>query len=114
VISIAAGITTAEIERSIPRKTPVIRAMPNTPALLGAGAIGVAKGKYATGTNLKTAVSLFETVGTVIPVPEHDINAVTALSGSGPAYVFYLAEAMQLAGEKMGRGVGGIKSALTG
>jgi pyrroline-5-carboxylate reductase len=102
MISIAAGITTRSIERSFKAKVPVIRAMPNTPALLSAGAIAVARGKYATPAHQKCAEQLFSTVGITVALPEKHINAVTALSGSGPAYVFYLTEAMIQAGKKLG------------
>lgn len=98
VISIAAGITTRFIERFLPKGTPVIRSMPNTPALLGAGAIAVAKGKYAGRKDIELAMQLFSGSGMVLELPESKINAVTAVSGSGPAYVFYLCEAMTRGG----------------
>lgn len=100
VVSLAAGITTKFIERYI--KAPVIRSMPNTPALVGEGAIAVSKGSLATAKDLSTAKELFSAVGMVVALSEEHLNAVTALSGSGPAYVFYLAEAFEKAGEHLG------------
>jgi len=83
IISIAAGITTAYIERFLIKGVPVVRAMPNTPLMAGAGAAGVCAGKYAKKTHVATAVKLFSASGTAVVVPEKKINAVTALSGSG-------------------------------
>ena len=100
VISLAAGITTTFIEKYL--KTAVIRSMPNTPALVGEGAIAVSKGRWASAKDLATAITLFSSVGTVVALKEKYLNAVTALSGSGPAYVFYLAEAFEKAGEHLG------------
>ena len=100
VISLAAGITTKFIESYL--QTAVIRSMPNTPALVGEGAIAVSKGRWASKKDLSTAKELFSTVGTVVALDEKHLNAVTALSGSGPAYVFYLAEAFEKAGEHLG------------
>jgi pyrroline-5-carboxylate reductase len=102
VISIAAGITTEYIERFVPAGTPVIRVMPNTPALLGAGAIAIAAGRNAKRGHMALAKKFFAASGSVVELPEDRINAVTALSGSGPAYVFLLAEAMEQAGIAMG------------
>lgn len=102
LISIAAGITAKYVGSFMKSGTPVVRSMPNTPALLGAGAIAIAGGEHATNTHLALAQKLFETSGTVVTLPEKALDAVTALSGSGPAYVFLLAEVLQQAGEKMG------------
>jgi pyrroline-5-carboxylate reductase len=102
ILSIAAGVPTAFIEKYLAKGVPVVRIMPNTPALVGEGAAASARGRYATLAHEKLAASIFETVGSVVSVSEEDIDAVTALSGSGPAYLFYLAEAMQEAGHKMG------------
>jgi pyrroline-5-carboxylate reductase len=102
VLSIAAGIPTKYIESFLAKGVPVIRIMPNTPALVSEGAAAIARGRWAKATHEKTVQSIFETVGTVVTVREKDMDAVTALSGSGPAYLFYLAEAMQEAGAKMG------------
>jgi len=102
VISIAAGVTTGFLEKFLHGDVPVVRAMPNTPALVGEGATAVSPGKWAGRTHVELAMSIFSTVGLVIEVPEEQIDAVTALSGSGPAYVFYLAEAMERAGVEIG------------
>ena len=76
--------------------------MPNTPALVGAGAAGMAPGRWAKAVHLKIAEQILETVGTVARVLEKDMDAVTAISGSGPAYVFYVAEAMKEAALALG------------
>ena len=102
VLSIAAGITTGLMEKFLAKGVPVIRIMPNTPALVGAGAAALARGRYAKESHEKTAEAIFQTVGTAVSVSEADMDAVTALSGSGPAYVFYLAEAMTEAGHSLG------------
>jgi pyrroline-5-carboxylate reductase len=93
-ISIAAGVTTARIESELGGKARVVRVMPNTPALVGAGAAALAKGAYATDDDLATAELILGAVGITVRVEERLIDAVTALSGSGPAYVFYVTEAM--------------------
>lgn len=90
VISVAAGITTAAMEAVVPN--PVLRAMPNTPAIVGKAVTGVAAGSRATAEQVALGVALFETVGTVVEVPESQIDALSTISGSGPAYVFYLVE----------------------
>lgn len=90
VISIAAGITTKFIESFMAKGVPVVRAMPNLPLLSGEGATGLCAGKYAKKAHLAAAVKIFSASGIVETVAENKINAVTALSGSGPAYVFYL------------------------
>jgi pyrroline-5-carboxylate reductase len=102
VLSIAAGIPTSFIEDYLGKGVPVIRIMPNTPALVGEGAAALSRGRWAKATHEKTAHSILATVGTVVTVSEKHLDAVTALSGSGPAYLFYLAEAMQEAGGRMG------------
>ena len=102
VLSIAAGISTATIEAALPSGTPVVRAMPNTPALVGAGAAAIAGGAAATDDDLAWAESILSAVGVVVRVPEDQIDAVTGLSGSGPAYVFLVAEAMIAAGRSVG------------
>lgn len=90
VISVAAGITTAAMEAEVPN--PVLRAMPNTPAIVGKAVTGVAAGSRATPEQVALGVALFETVGTVLEIPESQIDALSTISGSGPAYVFYLVE----------------------
>jgi len=101
-ISIAAGVTTARIEGELGGKARVVRVMPNTPALVGAGAAALAKGAFATDNDLATAESILGAVGITVRVEERFIDAVTALSGSGPAYVFYVTEAMIKAGVAVG------------
>lgn len=98
VLSIAAGITIAALEAELPKGTPVIRAMPNTPALIGAGAAAVAGGSSATEVDLGWAEEVLRAVGVVVRVDEPMLDAVTGLSGSGPAYVFLVAEALVDAG----------------
>lgn len=90
VISVAAGVTTATMESLVPN--PVLRAMPNTPAIVGKAVTGLAAGARAAGEQLALGRALFETVGAVIEVPEGQIDALSTISGSGPAYVFYLVE----------------------
>lgn len=102
VVSVAAGITTSAMEEAIGSKVSVIRAMPNTPSIVGHGVTGIAKGKSATDGQLATAKQLFETVGQVLIVEEGKINALSTISGSGPAYVFYFAEKLMIAAQKMG------------
>jgi pyrroline-5-carboxylate reductase len=94
VLSIAAGVTIARLEAGLAPGTPVVRAMPNTPALVGAGAAAVAAGTHAGDTELAWAEAILGAVGTVVRVPEGLLDAVTGLSGSGPAYVFLVAEAL--------------------
>ena len=98
VLSIAAGVGLANLERWLGPKVSVVRAMPNTPALIGAGAAAVAAGATATDDDVAWAMSILASVGTVVSVPESQLDAVTGLSGSGPAYVFLVAEAMIEAG----------------
>lgn len=102
VISIAAGITAEKIERALGEGTRVIRVMPNTPALIGQGASGIAAGSLADEADLEVAETILGCVGETVRVDEKDLDAVTALSGSGPAYVFYLLESMLAAAEEMG------------
>ncbi|CAN5328329.1 pyrroline-5-carboxylate reductase [soil metagenome] len=90
VISVAAGITTAAMEAVV--DNAVLRAMPNTPAVVGKAVTGVSAGSRATPEQVALGVALFETVGTVLEVPEDQIDALSTISGSGPAYVFYLVE----------------------
>jgi pyrroline-5-carboxylate reductase len=101
VLSIAAGVTIATLEGLVPGR-PVIRAMPNTPALVGLGAAAIAAGSHAGDEHLQRAESILGVVGTVARVPESLLDAVTGLSGSGPAYVFMVAEALIEAGVHAG------------
>lgn len=99
ILSIAAGVTTATIEDALGGKAlPVIRAMPNTPALVGEGAAAIAPGTHAGDDDLQWADQVLSSVGSVAHVSEAQLDAVTGLSGSGPAYVFMVAEAMIEAG----------------
>jgi pyrroline-5-carboxylate reductase len=102
VISVAAGVTTESMEQAIGSKASVIRAMPNTPSIVGHGVTGIAKGKSANDSQLELAKELFNTVGQVLVVDEDKINALSTISGSGPAYVFYFAEKLMNAAKKMG------------
>ncbi|MFV0522888.1 MAG: pyrroline-5-carboxylate reductase [Acidimicrobiales bacterium] len=102
LVSVAAGITLAAIEAVLPADTPVIRAMPNTPALVGAGAAAVAGGRAAGPDDVAWARDLLAAVGTAVVVDETQIDAVTGLSGSGPAYVFLIVEALTDAGVSAG------------
>jgi pyrroline-5-carboxylate reductase len=94
LITVAAGVTTGYVESKLPAGTPVVRVMPNAPALVGAGVSALAKGRFATLEQLKDVSALFESVGGVLSVPETQLDAVTAVSGSGPAYFFLMVEAL--------------------
>lgn len=102
VISIAAGIRTQTIEEAVGPDVHVVRAMPNTPARVDRGVTGISGGNRCSDEALALAESLMSSVGQVVVVPESLQDAVTAVSGSGPAYVFYLAEAMIAAGVELG------------
>jgi pyrroline-5-carboxylate reductase len=102
VLSIAAGVTITRLEAALPVGTPVVRAMPNTPALVGAGAAAIAGGAAATDDDLAWAEGVLGAVGSVVRVPESMLDAVTGLSGSGPAYVFLVVEALTDAGVAAG------------
>lgn len=102
VISIAAGVTTAAIERALGDETAVVRVMPNTPALIGEGMSIWAKGSRVGERDVENARSILSALGKELEVGEELMNAATALSGSGPAYVFYLIEAMEKAGVELG------------
>jgi pyrroline-5-carboxylate reductase len=102
VLSIAAGVRLADLEAALPEGTPVVRAMPNTPALVGAGAAAIAGGTAAGEDDLAWAEGILRAVGTVVQVAEPMLDAVTGLSGSGPAYVFLVAEALIEAGVLVG------------
>lgn len=102
VLSVAAGIKTAFIESRLGKGIPVIRSMPNTPALFGAGAVVFSPGRFVKPLHDRMARRIFSAVGKVWTLPEKHLDAVTALSGSGPAYVFLVAEAMIRAGVRQG------------
>ena len=102
VVSVAAGVTCATIEAELPEGTAVVRAMPNTPSLIGRGVTGIAPGTAASDEDLAIVRRLFETVGSVLEVREEQINDIAAVSGSGPAYLFLYAEVMTAAAERLG------------
>jgi pyrroline-5-carboxylate reductase len=102
IVSVAAGIPTARLEAALPDGVPVVRCMPNTPALVDQAMTAVSPGAHADEAHLAIAESLLAAVGRVVRVPESQLDAVTALSGSGPAYFFFLVEAMIDAGILLG------------
>jgi pyrroline-5-carboxylate reductase len=101
-ISVMAGITTDSIGRKLKKPCAIVRAMPNTPCLVDAGATAICAGAHATDKDLKLAESIFASVGVVVTLPESAMDAVTGLSGSGPVYLFMVIEAMIDGGVKMG------------
>jgi pyrroline-5-carboxylate reductase len=101
VLSILAGIPLSKLEAAFPGQ-PVIRAMPNTPATVGAGVTAIAPGKHTQPNHLETAQTLFQAVGSVVEVPEHLMDAVTGLSGSGPGYIAIIIEALTDGGVAVG------------
>jgi pyrroline-5-carboxylate reductase len=102
VISIAAGVATDKIEKAFSGKPRVVRVMPNTPALVFAGAAAIAGGKNATSGDISFVQNMFKSVGIAVIVEEKLMDAVTGLSGSGPAYVFMIIDALSDAGVKAG------------
>ncbi|GAB3853907.1 pyrroline-5-carboxylate reductase [Nocardioides maradonensis] len=102
VVSLAAGVTIAAIEALVPAGVAVIRVMPNTPALVGQGMAALSPGTHCTDAQLAEATELLSAAGRTVVVPEKQQDAVTAVSGSGPAYVFLVAEAMIEAGVHLG------------
>ncbi len=102
VISIVAAVSTGFIEKHLVSGVHVVRVMPNTPMLVGAGASGICRGGTANDVDMRLAMEIFGSCGAVVEISETLMDAVTSLSGSGPAYVFYLAEAMAAAGERLG------------
>ncbi|MGZ4516018.1 MAG: pyrroline-5-carboxylate reductase [Mycobacterium sp.] len=101
-VTVAAGIGITYFESKLPAGTPVVRAMPNAAALVGAGVTALAKGRFVTVPQLEGVSTLFDSVGGVLNVPEAQMDAVTALSGSGPAYFFLMVEALVDAGVAAG------------
>jgi pyrroline-5-carboxylate reductase len=101
-ISVAASVPTGHIERALGLDVAVIRAMPNTPCLLGVGITALCRGKFATAKHLETASALFAVGGRTVAVDEKHMDAVTALSGSGPAYIYIILESLAEAGVKVG------------
>ena len=102
IISIAAGVTLARIEKQLKNKVPVIRAMPNTPALVLEGATAICAGSHTQKSHLDIAQQFLGAVGKVVVVPESVMDTVTGLSGSGPAYIFMVIESLADAGVKEG------------
>ena len=109
LISIAAGITTGYIEKQVGKDIPVIRAMPNMGAIIGEAITSISKGSSATAKDMDTAREIFSAIGDVVEVDEKLMDAVTAISGSGPAYFFYLIEALIEAGRELGLDAGTAK-----
>ena len=102
LVSIAASVKTRAIEDLVGLEIPVVRAMPNTPSALGAGAAALCRGRFVTPEKMELAQRLFETVGRAVVVDEKHMDAVTGLSGSGPAYIYIIIEALAEAGVKVG------------
>jgi pyrroline-5-carboxylate reductase len=102
VISVAAGVTTAAMEKVLPEDVGVVRAMPNTPAIVSRAITGISAGSRATEWAVETSVQLFETVGKTIVLDESKIDALSTISGSGPAYVFFLIEHLTNAAKHQG------------
>lgn len=102
VISVLAGITTTTLQEKFERDLPVVRTMPNTPALVDEGATAICGGDFANEDALTVAAAVFEAVGSVEVVPEYLMDAITGLSGSGPAYIYMVIEALTDAGVKQG------------
>lgn len=102
LMSVIAGVSSESMLEILNTQIPIIRAMPNTSATIGKSATALCKGRYATDQHLHKAISLFETIGTVSVVKEEALHAVTGLSGSGPAYIYYIVEAMEKAAINLG------------
>ncbi|MBK7153191.1 MAG: pyrroline-5-carboxylate reductase [Sandaracinaceae bacterium] len=102
LVSILAGVSCATLEAGLPAGTRVVRSMPNTPSLVGRGATALAAGTHAKRADLDAATALFDAVGLTVEVPERSLDAVTGLSGSGPAYVFLFLEALADGGVREG------------
>ncbi|MDN3482663.1 pyrroline-5-carboxylate reductase [Arthrobacter sp. APC 3897] len=102
VISVAAAVSLQMLEAGLPAGQPVIRSMPNTPSKVGRGVVSISAGSSATEATMALAAELLSATGRVVQVPEDQVDAVSAVSGSGPAYAFYLAEAMARAGVELG------------
>jgi pyrroline-5-carboxylate reductase len=101
-VTVAAGVGTAYYEAKLPAGSPVVRVMPNAPVVVGGGVSALARGRFATEEHLKEVSAIFDAVGGVLTVPESQLDAVTAVSGSGPAYFFLMVEALVDAGVAAG------------
>ena len=95
IVSVIAGVSTAEIEAQLNREIPVVRAMPNTSASVGYSTTAISKGRFSTKMHLEISTLLFDTIGITVIVDEKNMDIVTGISGSGPAYIYYLVEAME-------------------
>jgi pyrroline-5-carboxylate reductase len=102
IVSVLAGVSTDYISDILDNGTPVVRAMPNTSAAIGFSATAIAPGKFAAENHIEKTKALFQTIGTTTVVEENDLHAVTGLSGSGPAYIYYFVEAMEEAAAESG------------
>jgi pyrroline-5-carboxylate reductase len=102
IISVAASVATSQIEKALGMEVPVIRAMPNTPSVLGVGMTALCKGKFASAKDMETACALFDVAGRTVVVDEKHMDAVTGLSASGPAYIYIILESLAEAGVKVG------------
>ncbi|MCS1352748.1 pyrroline-5-carboxylate reductase [Mechercharimyces sp. CAU 1602] len=102
IISVAAGVHTSVIEKALPYRLPVIRVMPNTSSSIGLSATAICKGSWSSARDLQYTEALLTSIGSVIQIEEEQMDAVTALSGSGPAYIYYVAEALTEAGTQVG------------
>ena len=102
IVSVAASVPTSMIEKNLPPNVPVIRAMPNTPCLLGVGMTAICKGKHASAEDVAMTCRMFDVVGRTVVVDEKHMDAVTALSASGPAYIYIILESLAEAGVKVG------------
>jgi pyrroline-5-carboxylate reductase len=102
VISVAASVPTSYIEQRLGAKVPVVRAMPNTPAAVGCGMTGICRGAHAGGEHLEVARAMFNAVGRTVVVDEKNMDAVTGLSASGPAFAYIILESLAEAGVKVG------------
>lgn len=112
VISVAAGVTIASMEAIVPN--PVLRAMPNTPSVIGLGVTGLSAGSRVSQDQLATASAVFGTVGSVVVVPEERIDALSTISGSGPAYVYYLIEQLTRTAVGLGFAAGEAREMVVG
>lgn len=102
LISVAASVPTEFMEKRLPNEARIVRAMPNTPAMLGTGMTAICKGKFAQASDLELARTLFDTVGRTVVVDEKHMDAVTGLSASGPAFIYIILESLAEAGVKVG------------
>ncbi|MEH6945952.1 pyrroline-5-carboxylate reductase [Bacillus sp. JJ634] len=112
LVSVAAGVHTASLEGIAAKEVAVIRAMPNTSATVGQSATAISTNAYTSAEQRQTAITLFETIGSVVVVEEEQLDAVTGLSGSGPAYLYYLVEAMEKSAQDLGLDAGTAKQLI--